>query len=71
MYIPGLRKCTKKTGKIVVFYKAQGSLSKEFPQLKEDDFVLVIMNNTQSEMLKQFGEKYVAMNTRICLCWMI
>ena len=53
----------QKTGKIVVFYKSQGSISNEFPQLKEDNFVLIIMNNTQCKMLKKYGEKCVSMDS--------
>jgi len=53
-----------KTGKIVVFYKAQGSISNEFPQLKEDDFVLIIMNNTQCEMLKNTAKSVLVWTAR-------
>ncbi|XP_072399485.1 uncharacterized protein [Diabrotica undecimpunctata] len=53
----------QKFGKIVIFYKPQGSMSPEFPQLKDDDFVLVIMNDTQREMLKRFGEKCVSIDS--------
>lgn len=45
------------TGSTVIFYKPQGSLSEEFPLLKEEDFVLIIMTDAQQQMLKQFGEK--------------
>lgn len=47
----------------IVFYKAQGTTSEEFSQLKEDDFVLILMNDTQHEMLENFRDKSVCMDS--------
>jgi hypothetical protein len=46
----------------VLFYKAQETTSEKHPELKYDDFVLVIMNSGQEEMLKQFSSDYVCID---------
>lgn len=43
-----------KTNGCVLFYKPQGEPC-EYPELKLDDFVLIIMNQGQAEMLKKYG----------------
>ncbi|XP_050311335.1 uncharacterized protein LOC126746956 isoform X1 [Anthonomus grandis grandis] len=42
-------------GDAVLFYKPQGSESEEWPMLKNEDFVLIIMTAAQCEMLKIYG----------------
>ncbi|XP_068083806.1 uncharacterized protein, partial [Anabrus simplex] len=39
----------------VLFYKPQGTTSEKHPNLRSDDFVLIIMNSAQSEILKKYG----------------
>lgn len=39
----------------VLFYKPQGELSPDVPELNANDFILIIMNEAQSEILKKFG----------------
>ena len=51
------------TGNIIIFYKTQGSISNEFPQLKDDDFILILMNDSQREVLERFGKKCVCMDS--------
>lgn len=46
-------------GNTIVFYKSQGTLSEKFPQLKKEDFVLILMNDSQLDVLKKFGERCV------------
>lgn len=50
-------------GSSIAFYKPQGSLSEEFPELKEEDFVLITMNDTQKEILEQSGKKVTCMDS--------
>ncbi|XP_054723700.1 uncharacterized protein LOC129233747 [Uloborus diversus] len=38
-----------------IYYKPQGTLCDDEPLLKPDDFILVIMNNVQKEMLRKFS----------------
>ncbi|GFU90973.1 uncharacterized protein TNCV_4923041 [Trichonephila clavipes] len=38
----------------ILFYKPQGVTSAMHPELKSDDFVLIIMNDAQCEMLKKY-----------------
>lgn len=44
-----------------MFHKPQGRLVEEHPNLKSEDFVLMIMNQTQRDKLRKFG------NETICL----
>lgn len=45
------------------FYKPQGQTSSDFPALKEDDFILVILNDAQQEMIDKFGDDIVCMDS--------
>ena len=47
----------------VLFYKTQGEESAEFDFLYKDDFLLVIMNAAQTEMLKSFGGDCICMDS--------
>lgn len=39
----------------VLYYKPQDCICDVHPELKSDDFVLVLMNNAQAEMMEKFG----------------
>ncbi|GFW59864.1 uncharacterized protein TNCV_2917461 [Trichonephila clavipes] len=43
-----------KNDSCILFYKPQGVTSAMHPELKSDDFVLIIMNDAQCEMLKKY-----------------
>ncbi|GFU11775.1 uncharacterized protein TNCV_4969661 [Trichonephila clavipes] len=43
-----------KNDSCILFYKPQGVTSAMYPELKSDDFVLIIMNDAQCEMLKKY-----------------
>ncbi|XP_065223302.1 uncharacterized protein LOC135847677 [Planococcus citri] len=43
----------------VLFYKPQDRICEEYPVFKEEDFMVIIMNNVQSEMLKTFGQDVI------------
>lgn len=47
----------------VLFYKDQNELSDKFPKLVQDDFMLVIMNYGQSQILKNYGEKCIVIDS--------
>mgnify|MGYP003729617393 CR=1 FL=1 len=47
----------------VLFYKSQAELIDRFPKLREDDFLLVIMKDGQSEILKMHGEKCIIIDS--------
>jgi hypothetical protein len=47
-------------GDTILFYKPQGNVTNEWPTLKENDFVLIIMTDAQCEILKKYGSD--------CLC---
>ncbi|KAJ8983629.1 hypothetical protein NQ317_004267 [Molorchus minor] len=44
-----------KNDSCVLFYKPQNQTLEEHPALKESDFMLIIMNDAQKEMLKTYG----------------
>uniref|UniRef100_A0A6P7GY30 Uncharacterized protein LOC114348268 n=1 Tax=Diabrotica virgifera virgifera TaxID=50390 RepID=A0A6P7GY30_DIAVI len=46
----------------ILFYKPQGRLSNEYPQLKQEDFVLMIMTEGQKELLLRFGDDCICMD---------
>ncbi|CAG9837716.1 unnamed protein product [Diabrotica balteata] len=52
----------KEQGECVLFYKPQGVYYKDYPQLKNDDFVLVIMTPSQVELLKKFGGNIICLD---------
>ena len=43
----------------VLFYKPQDVQCERYPQLRKEDFVLIIMNEGQKEMLLKFGNDYI------------
>lgn len=47
-----LEKWIEEMKSIVLFYKPQNTRWNEYPELKDDDFVLVIMNEGQTELLQ-------------------
>lgn len=51
------------TGGVVRFYKAQGDILETNNELKTDDFILIIMNDAQIEMLNQFGKNCVCLDS--------
>ncbi|XP_050307882.1 uncharacterized protein LOC126744491 [Anthonomus grandis grandis] len=46
----------------VLFYKTQGQNCDKYPFLKEEDFVLVIMNEGQTEILKKYGNDCICID---------
>ncbi|KAH1027380.1 hypothetical protein HUJ05_000905 [Dendroctonus ponderosae] len=47
---------------IYVFYKSQGMVSTEHSQLKSDDFMLIIMNQPQSDILLKYGSDVICID---------
>ena len=47
----------------ILYYKAQGEQDINFTNLKEDDFLLAIMNQSQKELFLTFGSKCVAIDS--------
>lgn len=47
----------------VLFYKSQSERSDRFPNLREDDFMLVIMKVGQAEALKCYGNRCIIMDS--------
>ncbi|GFW53368.1 MULE domain-containing protein [Trichonephila clavipes] len=45
-----------------IYYKPQGESSEDIP-LEKDDFLLVLMNSAQSEILQKFGNNIVCMDS--------
>jgi hypothetical protein len=46
----------------VLFYKLQGLISDEYPDLKKDEFVLAYMSSDQEELLKMFGNGVICVD---------
>lgn len=46
----------------VVYYKKQGILDDKYPELKEDDIIIIIMTPYQKEMLQKFGKNVIAID---------
>ncbi|XP_050499982.1 uncharacterized protein LOC126880257 isoform X1 [Diabrotica virgifera virgifera] len=46
----------------VSFYKRQDSLSEEYPELKKEDFALIIMTDGQKELLAKFGNDCICID---------
>lgn len=44
------------------FYKGQGSTCESVPFLNTDDFVLIIMNSVQADLLKKYGENIICVD---------
>lgn len=47
----------------VLFYKSQSELIDRFPSLREDDFMLIIMKDGQSEVFKKYGERCIIIDS--------
>ncbi|KAJ8914484.1 hypothetical protein NQ315_002756 [Exocentrus adspersus] len=47
----------------VLFYKPQGTLNKDFPELRNDDFILIIMNESQKVVLEKYGKDCVCLDS--------
>lgn len=52
----------KKNGDCIMFHKPQGHFMEEHPNLKSEDFVLMIMNQNQREKLKKFGHDTICLD---------
>lgn len=46
----------------VLFYKHQDSLCEEYPELRMEDFVLIIMTDGQRDLLKRFGNDCICVD---------
>lgn len=51
-----------KTSGCVLFYKPQEALSEEYPELKHEDFFLIIMTEGQKDLLLRFGEDCICID---------
>lgn len=47
----------------VLFYKSQSQIVERFSKLREDDFILIIMNDGQSQVLKSYGDKCIIIDS--------
>lgn len=47
----------------VLFYKPQDKVLEEHHELKKDDFILIIMNQAQCEILKKFGSDCICLDS--------
>lgn len=47
----------------IIAYKPQGRLDEDFPQLKEESFLLVIMTDFQSQMFRKHSMKVVCVDS--------
>lgn len=52
----------QRIGKHILFYKPQGVALEDYPQLKMEDFVLIIMTPAQLEMLKKYGSDCICLD---------
>nr|CAI5819476.1 unnamed protein product [Callosobruchus analis] len=46
----------------ILFYKPEGLIVEDWNQLKEDDFVLIVMAESQSQMLQSHGKEYICLD---------
>ncbi|XP_075224308.1 uncharacterized protein LOC142326071 [Lycorma delicatula] len=46
----------------VLFCKLQGTLHERHPELKSDDFLIIIMSNSQSEILMKYGTDFICID---------
>ncbi|XP_050316161.1 uncharacterized protein LOC126750560 [Anthonomus grandis grandis] len=47
---------------VVLFYKAEGCIFKDYPELKTEEFVLVLMTDAQAQMLLKYGSDGVCID---------
>lgn len=52
----------QRIGKHILFYKPQGVALEDHPQLRMEDFVLIIMTPAQLEMLKKYGSDCICLD---------
>lgn len=52
----------QRVGDCIVYYKPQGIVLEDQPQLKKEDFVLIIMTPAQCQVLKRFGSDCICMD---------
>lgn len=46
-----------------LFYKPQGEVNESYPNLKTDDFVLIIINEAQAEIMRKFGNDCICIDS--------
>uniref|UniRef100_A0A8D8QQK5 MULE transposase domain-containing protein n=1 Tax=Cacopsylla melanoneura TaxID=428564 RepID=A0A8D8QQK5_9HEMI len=46
----------------VVFYKPQGIIIDKYPHIDENDFILIIMNKAQQQVLTEYGKDVICMD---------
>ncbi|VEN59296.1 unnamed protein product [Callosobruchus maculatus] len=46
----------------ILFYKPEGIVVEEWNQLKEDDFILIVMTESQSQILQSHGTDYICID---------
>lgn len=47
----------------VLFYKSQSEIIDRFPRLREDDFMLIIMKDGQTECFKKYGQRCIIIDS--------
>ncbi|XP_072375185.1 uncharacterized protein [Diabrotica undecimpunctata] len=52
----------KEQGECVLFYKPQGVFYEDYPQFKNEDFILIVMTPSQIEILKKFGGNIICLD---------
>lgn len=53
----------EEAGDVVCFYKPQGVLMETHSHLQADDFILIMMNEAQREMLRRYGNNCVCLDS--------
>lgn len=51
-----------KNDSCILFYKPQKQIVEDYPQLAEDDFILILMNEAQKEILKKYGSDAICID---------
>ncbi|XP_065218134.1 uncharacterized protein LOC135844585 [Planococcus citri] len=49
-------------GSSILYYKPQDVIDETYPELKSDDFVLILMNKPQIEMLQHYGNDVISID---------
>ena len=58
-----VRKMREETDNPVLFYKPQGVLSPDYPEMAEHDFQLALMNGAQQELFAMYGSNIVMIDS--------
>ncbi|KAL1487943.1 hypothetical protein ABEB36_015326 [Hypothenemus hampei] len=50
-------------GDVILFYKPQGEILEYKPQLKKEDFILILMNTAQAHLLTKYGSDCICLDS--------